>query len=83
VRDCSQVNSLDAALETAILEKLERVAEVLAEDREVMNAKEAADFLRMPYSEFKSIAPSLPRHALSERRFVYTRKELLVWMLTR
>jgi hypothetical protein len=33
-----------------------------------MNAKEAADFLRMPYSEFRRLAPYLPRHRLTESR---------------
>jgi hypothetical protein len=48
-----------------------------------MNAKEAADFLRMPYSEFRRLAPHLPRHPVTERRYVYHRKELLEWVLTR
>ena len=51
--------------------------------RELMNAKEAADFLRMPYSEFRRLAPYLPRHLVTERRYVYHRKELLDWVLTR
>lgn len=51
--------------------------------REVMNAREAADFLRLPHSEFRRIAPTLPRHRLTERRFVYYRGELLDWLLAR
>jgi hypothetical protein len=50
---------------------------------ELMNAKEAAEFLRMPYSEFRRMAPYLPRHPVTERRYVYHHKELLEWVLTR
>lgn len=78
-----QDTSLDALLETAILEKVERVAEALASGREVMDAKEAADFLRISESEFKRIAPRLPRHAVTERRYIYLRSELLSWLTGR
>ena len=60
-------------LATAIAEKLEDVAGSLRESRELMNAKEAADFLRMPYPEFRRLAPYLPRHRVAERRYVYHR----------
>jgi hypothetical protein len=53
------------------------------EAREAMDAKEAAEFLRLPYSSFREIAPTLPRHALTPQRFVYLRRELLVWLLER
>jgi hypothetical protein len=75
--------SLDAILEAAILEKVERVAEALAGSREIMDAKEAADFLRISESEFKRLAPSLPRHAVTERRYVYVRSELMRWLSVR
>lgn len=75
--------SLDTLLETAILEKVERVAEALASGKEVMNAKEAADFLRISESEFKRMAPGLPRHAVTERRYIYLRNELLAWLTGR
>lgn len=78
-----QDTSLDTLLEAAILEKVERVAEALASGKEVMNAKEAADFLRISESEFKRIAPGLPRHAVTERRYIYLRSELLTWLLGR
>ena len=78
-----QDNSLDALLEAAIPEKVERVAEALASGREVMDAKEAADFLRISESEFKRMAPGLPRHAVTERRYIYLRSELLVWLTGR
>jgi hypothetical protein len=69
--------------EAALLERIEQLAESLHTSRELMNAKEAADFLRMPFSEFRRLAPHLPRHPLTERRYVYHRKELLEWVLTR
>jgi hypothetical protein len=48
-----------------------------------MDAKEAADFLRISESEFKRMAPGLPRHAVTERRYIYLRSELLTWLLGR
>ncbi|MDP9437808.1 MAG: hypothetical protein M3P49_03540 [Actinomycetota bacterium] len=75
-----QDTSLDTLLEAAILEKVERVAKALASGREVMDAKEAADFLRISESEFKRMAPGLPRHAVTERRYIYLRSELLAWL---
>jgi hypothetical protein len=78
-----QDTSLDKLLEAAILEKVERVAEALTSGREIMNAKEAADFLRISESEFKRIAPSLPRHPITERRYIYLRSELLAWLMGR
>jgi hypothetical protein len=78
-----QDTSLDTLLEAAILEKVERVAEALSSGREVMDAKQVADFLRISESEFKRMAPRLPRHAVTERRFIYLRSELLAWLLGR
>ena len=75
--------SLDTLLEAAILEKVERVAAALASGREVMDAKEAAEFLRISESEFKRMAPGLPRHAVTERRYIYLRSELLAWLMGR
>lgn len=51
--------------------------------REVMNAEEAADFLRMPYDSFRRIAADVPRHRVTERRYVYLRNELLEWLMRR
>ena len=48
-----------------------------------MDAKQAADFLRIIDSEFKRMAPELPRHAVTERRYIYLRSELLAWLLGR
>jgi hypothetical protein len=67
----------------ALLERVEQLTESLPTSRELMSAKEAADFLRMPYSEFRRLAPYLPRHPVTERRYVYHRQELLEWVLTR
>ena len=48
-----------------------------------MDAKQAAEFLRISESEFKRMAPGLPRHAVTERRYIYLRSELLGWLLKR
>jgi hypothetical protein len=44
-----------------------------------MNSEEAAEFLGLPYSSFREIAPDLPRHAITPARFGYLRRELLAW----
>jgi hypothetical protein len=44
-----------------------------------MTSEEAAQFLGLPYSSFREIAPSLPRHAITPARFGYLRAELLAW----
>jgi hypothetical protein len=44
-----------------------------------MGSEEAAAFLGLPYSSFREIAPSLPRHAITPARFGYLRRELLAW----
>jgi hypothetical protein len=69
--------------EAALLERVEQLTQSPHTSRELMNAKEAADFLRMPYSEFRRLAPYLPRPPVTERRYLYHRKELLEWVLTR
>jgi hypothetical protein len=51
--------------------------------REVMNAEEAAEFLRIPYGSFRRIASEVPRHRLTERRYVYIREELRDWLMRR
>jgi TFIIF-interacting CTD phosphatase-like protein len=67
----------------ALLNSTKLHAESVRTSRELMNAQEAAEFLRIPYSEFRRLAPYLPRHPVTERRYVYHRKELLEWVLTR
>ncbi|MDQ4001819.1 MAG: hypothetical protein M3283_12635 [Actinomycetota bacterium] len=54
-----------------------------SEAKEVLSSKEAAEFLRLPYSSFREIAPTLPRHAVTPQRFVYLRSELLAWLVER
>jgi hypothetical protein len=44
-----------------------------------MNSEEAAEFLGLPYSSFREIAPSLPRHPVTPARYGYLRRELLAW----
>lgn len=44
-----------------------------------MSSEEAAVFLSLPYSSFREIAPSLPRHAITPARYGYLRRELLTW----
>ena len=44
-----------------------------------MTSEEAAEFLGLPYSSFREIAPELPRHAITPARFGYLRRELLAW----
>ena len=48
-----------------------------------MDTKQAADFLRISESEFERMAPRLPRHAVTERRYIYLRSELLAWLTGR
>jgi hypothetical protein len=52
--------------------------------REVMNAKEAAEFLRLSPDAFRKLAPSLPRYRIYERDgYRYLRSDLLVWLRNR
>jgi hypothetical protein len=48
-----------------------------------MDFRKAAEFLGLPYNNFREIAPSLPRHAVTPARFVYLRRELLKWLVER
>jgi hypothetical protein len=48
-----------------------------------MDAKQAADFLRISESEFMRIALRLPRHVVTERRYIYLRSEMLAWLTRR
>lgn len=74
------VNDTDATHESELLERLQRLVKETEYEREVLDAKQAADFLRMPEAEFRRLAPSLPRHRISERRYVYLKRELLDWL---
>ena len=82
-------------LEELVAERIAREAARIAEERiremfsitefdpdEVlgfMTSEEAAEFLGLPYSSFREIAPDLPRHAITPARFGYLRRELLEW----
>ena len=82
-------------LEELVAERVAREAARIAEERireivslsdldpdEVygfMSSEEAAEFLGLPYSSFREIAPNLPRHAIMPARFGYLRRELLEW----
>ena len=82
-----------ATLEELLAERIAAEAARIAEDRiramftvtafdpdEIhgfMASEEAAEFLGLPYSSFREIAPSLPRHAITPARFGYLRRELI------
>ncbi len=52
-----------------------------ASPREVMNASEAADFLRLSPNAFSKLAPILPRCRIYERSgYRYLRSDLLKWL---
>jgi hypothetical protein len=84
-----------SSLEELLAERIAREAARIAEERiremfevtefdpdEVlgfMSSGEAAEFLGLPYSSFREIAPNLPRHAITPARFGYLRRELLEW----
>jgi hypothetical protein len=84
-----EATSLEGLLADRLAGKVARIAEEriramfpLAEQepsdiKEIMDSKEAAEFLRLPYSSFREIAITLPRHAITPQRFVYVRSELL------
>ena len=88
-----------STLEEMITERVAHEATRIAEERiramfsfaeqepdgakEIMDSKEAAKFLRLPYSSFREIAPTLPRHAVKPHWFVYVRRELLAWLAER
>ncbi len=74
---------IEEVLEEAVLEKVERILEEASRSKEILDSKETAEFLRLPYSTFKRIAPGLPRHPVTEQRFVYHRGELIEWVLSR
>ncbi len=78
------VNLLAERIATHLAEKLE--GPNAAAGREVMNAAEAADFLRLSLPEFRRQARNLPRHAITNSahpRYVYLREDLLEWLRSR
>jgi hypothetical protein len=51
--------------------------------REFMSAREAAEFLRIPYNHFRRLAPTLPRYAVTKHRYIYKHSDLLQWLESR
>jgi hypothetical protein len=92
---CQRAVLASSSLEELLAERISVEAARIAEERiremfsitefdpdEVygfMGSEEAAEFLGLPYSSFREIAPSLPRHAITPARFGYLRRELLAW----
>jgi hypothetical protein len=72
--------ALTAEVGRLLTEKLEDRPEPQEEGREVMSARNAAEYMDMSIAAFNKLAPELPRHRLSEARFVYLRSELLEWL---
>jgi hypothetical protein len=72
-----------SSLEELLVERIAEGAR-LPYDREVMNAEEAADFLRLSPTAFRKLAPALPRCQIYERSgYRYLRSDLLSWLRTR
>jgi excisionase family DNA binding protein len=78
-------NRIEKVLAAAVLEKLEDLVEDAARSREVMDAKEAAEFLRLSPSEFRKLAAAgvIPRHPVNGKSYRYLRGELLEWVRRR
>jgi hypothetical protein len=92
---CPHAVAGSSSLEELLADRIAREAAKIAEERiremlevtefdpdEVlgfMTSEEAAEFLGLPYSSFREIAPNLPRHAITLARFGYLRHELLAW----
>ena len=78
-------NRVEKVLAAAVLEKLEDLVEDAARSREIMDAKEAAEFLRLSPSEFRKLAAAgvIPRHPVNGKSYRYLRGELLEWVRRR
>ena len=78
-------NRVEKVLAAAVLEKVEDLVEDAARSREVMDAKEAAEFLRLSPSEFRKLAAAgvIPRHPVNGKSYRYLRGELLEWVRRR
>ncbi len=78
-------NRVEKVLAAAVLEKVEDLVEDAARSREVMDAKEAAQFLRLSPSEFRKLAAAgvIPRHPVNGKSYRYLRGELLEWVRRR
>jgi 2-iminoacetate synthase ThiH len=72
------------SLEEIVAERVAAEAARIAEERiremfavTEFDPDEVYGFMGLPYSSFREIAPSLPRHAITPARFGYLRRELL------
>ena len=76
---------IEKVLAAAVLEKLEDLVEDAARSREVVDAKEAAEFLRLSPSEFRKFAAAgvIPRHPVNGKSYRYLHGELLEWVRRR
>lgn len=63
---------------SALVEENRRLRE--SEGPEIMDSKEAAEFLRTTWQSFRELAPSLPRHHKPGLGYRYRRSELLEWL---
>ena len=77
-----RVRQPDPGKPTGLVATLDRLASQMAEQRAWMDSKEAAEFLGLPLDEFRRLAPTLPRHKISERRYRYYAPELTEWLLS-
>jgi excisionase family DNA binding protein len=75
-------NRVEKVLAAAVLETVEDLVEDAARSREVMDAKQAAEFLRLSPSEFRKLAAAgvIPRHPVNGKSYRYLRGELLEWV---
>jgi excisionase family DNA binding protein len=78
-------NRVEKVLAAAVLETVEDLVEDAARSREVMDAKQAAEFLRLSPSEFRKLAAAgvIPRHPVNGKSYRYLRGELLEWVRRR
>jgi hypothetical protein len=75
---------LAAAAEELLANRIADGANRGSEVRKVVNAEEAADFLRLSPTAFRKLAPSLPRCQIYERSgYRYLRSDLLTWLRVR
>jgi len=73
-----------SSLEELLAQRIAAEAARSPYDREVMNAEEAADFLRLSPTAFRRLAPTLPRCQIYERSgYRYLRSDLLTWLKVR
>jgi hypothetical protein len=72
---------LASVLEELLADRIAAGANRGSHVREVMNAEEAADFLRLSPTAFRKLAPALPRCQIYERSgYRYLRSDLLAWL---